>query len=140
MKAPLSPREQPGQAAELPVGLLRPSRWFVLLQYMGGLIILWYLLQFWLFLLAIVSEATSVGVFIGIALLAALFAAALILAFYWYSYKLYALYVKDSFAKAFYACLAEPLSKPRPTRGGLNQSANLFALGTSLYASSNAPF
>ena len=74
--------------------------------------------MFWLFVLALVGDVYSFGVFLGIALLAALFACFFVILFYWYSYRVYVLYIKESFSKAFYTMLAEPLSKPKPTIGG----------------------
>ena len=102
---------------------------------MGGLYILWFFVLFWLavFYLASPYTSASVGVFLGIALLSALFASAAIIGFYWYTYRLYVTYIKQTFSKGFYTMLAEPLSKPRPTIGGHNQSMNLYALGPSLY-------
>ena len=116
---------------------LAPGRWFVLLQYMGGLFILWFFVLFWLAVFYVAQPYTdaSVGVFLGIALFSALFASAVILAFYWYTYRLYVTHIKHTFSKGFYTMLAEPLSKPRPTIGGQNQSMNLYALGPSLYHS-----
>lgn len=136
---PRSPRYKDALASQakstelMDAGLLRPGRWFLLLQYMAGLFILWFVSCFWLAVFYITQPFASnaVGVFIGVALFSALFAAAATIAFYWYSYRLYVGYVKTTFQKSFLTMLAEPLSKPRPTRGGPNQSMNLYAVGHS---------
>ncbi len=94
---------------------------------------MWYWVLFWLFVFTLVTAVSSFASWVGIAFLAALFASACVILFYWYSYRIYVSYIKESFDKAFYSMLTEPLSKPRPTLGGMNQSANLYALGASLF-------
>lgn len=77
------------------MSLLRPSRWFLVLQYIGGLVIVWFFVMLWLFVVSLAaSNVSSFGVFLGIALLAAVFACFFVILFYWYSYRIYVLYIK----------------------------------------------